>query len=1404
MRKFTSTDQELATQAMASLPAAAGFLLVVFSVILYGCCGQDITHYNITPESCDHCLTLDEFASNNTNESVALFLSPGNHTLTRNIEMVGVDQFSILADTSVTIQCASPASFLFEEINNLEIRNTAIVSCGGGGSSGALQVRSVQHFNFSNVTLQESANVSLNVQDSNGLVTGARFIGNAGAGMDIANSTVVFDGNNTFSDNLDGGIASYNSTLQFIGVNQFTNNTATSGGGISAISSTINCSGNITFEYNSAEQCGGGIYLSGTRMTSESHIRFIGNTQTVLTHYLCGGGGLCAVEDSVVNINAVSNFTLNSAAEFGGGGGLLANNATVNINAESDFINNSAALFGGGLFAYDATVNINAESNFINNLAVFYGGGLFANVATVNINAESNFISNSVVFYGGGMFALGATVNINAESNFISNSADEGGGLCAVYATVNISRESNFMYNSARDGGGVYALDAVVNISGSSNFMYNSAWDGGGVYAEDAAKLYISESSNFMCNSAQRNGGAVFLQQSEVHISDNSSFTMNSASHKGGGMCLQTNSIAYIRDGFFSDNWSSYGGGISILQSEIMLQGRTVLSNNNASYGGAIQAFEANINVTGSVDFTKNIATVNGGALALAGGSVVYIFETVLLNFVDNRAASFGGAIYIENNSVHCSYDWYNGFIGIYNSTGRNEYTCLQADSDLPSCFNTKLASFKDKINLAFSGNSATAGSAIFGGEIDGSITNILFTTPYSGIKFTTTVGDLFQYLFNVSINDSNAQPTISSNPNRICGCINGQPDCSDTPSPYEVCVYPGQTVGVSLVAVGQRNGAVPSATTAQYNPDNGATFGDLQSSQRIDHTTCTELNYTIISRKQTETFKIYVDSSCGSEGIPLSVNVTLLKCPIGFSLSNSSNQCVCEERLQKYTKSCNISNLEIIRTASDDFWVGVDNTNGTEGLILHPHCPFDYCTTDTVNFTLGNDSTNTVCTTENKVTVANGSDTNDTKGIDAQCNYNRSGLLCGKCQKGFSVVFGSSKCLVCSNSCLSLLIAFALAGIVLVVFLLVLKLTVAVGTINGLIFYANIVSVNRAQLFPSGETNILTVFIAWVNLDLGIETCFFDGMDAYSKAWLQYAFPIYVWALVGAIILASRYSTRITRSLGTNPVAVLATLFLLSYAKLLRSIINPLYVTFLEYPSDTKEVWLVDGNIPYLKGKHIPLFLTSLLALFLLFIPLTLLLLLGQWIQAQSERKCFKWISDYRVSTFLDMYHGPFKNKHRYWSGLLLVARFCLFLVFALNVNGDSSVNILAITVCLIGLQSIIFQFNVYKSWYLNVLEASFIINLLLLAIGTYYVEISGGNQSALTYTSVSVAFATFCGIVIYHSYLHIKDSKLIEKLVCTRKAHADDIDIIYAQMEDPPIRFAKPVTTTFVEAPK
>ena len=73
--------------------------------------------------------------------------------------------------------------------------------------------------------------------------------------------------------------------------------------------------------------------------------------------------------------------------------------------------------------------------------------------------------------------------------------------------------------------------------------------------------------------------------------------------------------------------------------------------------------------------------------------------------------------------------------------------------------------------------------------------------------------------------------------------------------------------------------------------------------------------------------------------------------------------------------------------------------------------------------------------------------------------------------------------------------------------------------------------------------------------------------MDAYSKTWQQFVFPVYIWLLVGLIILVSHFSHRFANLLGNNPVSVLATLILLSCTKILRTLIAVFYITYLEYP---------------------------------------------------------------------------------------------------------------------------------------------------------------------------------------------------------------------------------------------
>ena len=148
----------------------------------------------------------------------------------------------------------------------------------------------------------------------------------------------------------------------------------------------------------------------------------------------------------------------------------------------------------------------------------------------------------------------------------------------------------------------------------------------------------------------------------------------------------------------------------------------------------------------------------------------------------------------------------------------------------------------------------------------------------------------------------------------------------------------------------------------------------------------------------------------------------------------------------------------------------------------------------------------------------------------------------------------------------------------------------------------------------------ILRVFLSWINLDFGIEVCFYSGMDVYQKTRLQFVSPFYIWFLMGVIILFSHYSSTVMKLMGMRNIEVLATLFLLSYAKLLKTIVTALSFTDIMVasadnvsdPLIPQRVWVYDGQIKYLSKTHVPLFIVSLLFLVFLFLPYTVLLLFG------------------------------------------------------------------------------------------------------------------------------------------------------------------------------------------------
>ena len=283
----------------------------------------------------------------------------------------------------------------------------------------------------------------------------------------------------------------------------------------------------------------------------------------------------------------------------------------------------------------------------------------------------------------------------------------------------------------------------------------------------------------------------------------------------------------------------------------------------------------------------------------------------------------------------------------------------------------------------------------------------------------------------------------------------------------------------------------------------------------------------------------------------------------------------------------------------------------------------------------------------------------------DSQCQFNRTGILCSQCQHSLSMVFASSRCLKCTNVHILITIIVIVAGIILVVLFYVLNLTVTTGTTNGIICYANIVSINDSVFLVNDNVfKPLRVFISFTNLDLGIETCFYNGMDSYVKMWLQLFFPSYLIIIAISIIIANHYSSRMLRLTYSRSLPVLATLFLLSYTGVLRVVLTVLfsYSTITDYPSGNKQiVWSIDASIPLFGIKFTILFITCLVLF---------LVLIFFYITSPLRRFLAQFRIVSHLKPLLDAFQRSYKDRYYYWIAVHIILRSIFFSLYGFQVK--------------------------------------------------------------------------------------------------------------------------------------
>ena len=507
---------------------------------------------------------------------------------------------------------------------------------------------------------------------------------------------------------------------------------------------------------------------------------------------------------------------------------------------------------------------------------------------------------------------------------------------------------------------------------------------------------------------------------------------------------------------------------------------------------------------------------------------------------------------------------------------------------------------------------------------------------------------------------------------------------------------------------------------------DNILTLPKEQRSRKfsISNRACTPVDFTIYALQSTipPTGTLHLSLSQNSDH---NLYFSFDKCPIGFSIQNVNGQfaCACGKFFNnspiKEDFQCDSLSGKIKRTNVRS-WLSVMN-NRVE---YTKYCLPQYCNDDVSEFNLAD---------YNKL-----------------CTHNHAGRACGACEDGLSKTFGSKFCRKCSNIWLVTILLYGMLGIILVLIIHLLKLTVTMGTINGLIFFCNVMSINETLFFDPSRFSFIRLFISVINLDLGFEMCFYREMSQIGKIGLQFVFPIYLWLLMFIIIMVGKHYIR-SRKSTYSAVPVLATLILLSYSKILRttisvfSSVNVHYSTYSDFSGSRQYMaWQSDPNIKYFKGAHIALFLVALVFTVLFILPLAFALTFPKTVLRSKKMSYF--------FPLLDCIYAPYKNQHRYWFGVRLFVLIYLSGMESILFSYDSLLLSGVLVVLLFAfVQAYIHPFKNKMNNFLDLLFTGIFITLAIVIL-YLYPNTSNHKENIAVNILGSVAFLLFCFVIAFH----------------------------------------------------
>ena len=303
-------------------------------------------------------------------------------------------------------------------------------------------------------------------------------------------------------------------------------------------------------------------------------------------------------------------------------------------------------------------------------------------------------------------------------------------------------------------------------------------------------------------------------------------------------------------------------------------------------------------------------------------------------------------------------------------------------------------------------------------------------------------------------------------------------------------------------------------------------------------------------------------------------------------------------------------------------------------------------------------------------------------------------------------------------------------------------------GDIYGFIAFVNVLSINSTKEFSTKH-----VVLALFNFDLGIEVCFYNGMTAYIATWLEFAFPLYLLCIIAVLVVASRYSVKIERLARKKVIPVIATIFLLSYNKIMIVTFNVLFSYSIIHHLHSKKTtmcWDIDTGISLFGVFHLLLVLFCVILLLFVIIPINALLIYAKLFYN------FRFIVS-RLKPFIDAYTAPLKDCCRYFLGLEFLLRAAVYVIKHVWPNQGAIVY----SIISVAFIAYLCRFQPFKHAVNNLIYFTYILCLNLISILFMHYSVMKSEPSKnyviMVAVIVQVALAVFGLIVVYHIWKFI-----------------------------------------------